>query len=122
MNGFIELNQNELEIIDAGALWGNVLIGGCTVLGAVGGFLGGGVAGAAVGTVTFPIIGTVSGAAAGAWSGTCAGALAGAGTGAALATILGYLINQFLHTANVSYFQLVLAVCDFRKFRYEKEQ
>ncbi|QSZ28366.1 bacteriocin [Aceticella autotrophica] len=89
MNGFMELNQNELEIIDAGGLWGNVLIGTCTVGGGVAGFFGGGIAGAAVGTVALPIVGTVSGAAVGAWAGAGAGALAGAGTGAALATYWG---------------------------------
>jgi hypothetical protein len=89
MNGFMELTEEELEIIDAGGLWGNVLIGGCTVVGAVAGFFGGGIAGAAVGTLTVPIFGTVAGGTVGAWAGAGAGALAGSGTGAALATYWG---------------------------------
>jgi hypothetical protein len=78
MNGFMELTEDELEIIDAGGLWGNVLIGGCTAVGTASGFFAGGIASAAVGTVTVPIFGTVAGGTVGAW--------AGAGTGAALAT------------------------------------
>lgn len=72
-NGYIELTQNELEIINAGGVGVNILISACTVVG--------GVAGAAVGTVTVPIFGTVAG-------GTV-GAIAGAGVGVGLATYWG---------------------------------
>ena len=84
-NGFIELNQNQLEIIDAGGWGGDLLIGGCTVVGGADGFVGGGIAGAAVGTVSLPVVGSVAGVTVGAYAGAGAGALAGAGTGEALA-------------------------------------
>lgn len=88
-NGYIELTQNELEIIDAGGVGGNILIGACTLVGGVAGFFGGGVAGAAVGTVTVPIFGTVAGGTVGAIAGAGSGALAGAGVGVGLATYWG---------------------------------
>jgi hypothetical protein len=88
-NGFIELNQNQLEVIDAGGWGGNLLIGGCTAVGGAAGFVAGGVAGAAAGTVSLPVVGTVAGGAVCAYAGAGAGALAGAGTGSSLASYWG---------------------------------
>lgn len=88
-NGFIELNQNQLEIIDAGGWGGNLLIGTCTAVGAASGAIAGAVAGAAAGTVSLPVVGTVAVGTVCAYGGAGAGALAGASTGASLASYWG---------------------------------
>ncbi|TCW36053.1 lactobin A/cerein 7B family class IIb bacteriocin [Thermohydrogenium kirishiense] len=69
MNGFMELTEEDLMMIDGGA-WSWKEFGRTTLAGAV----GGGITGAFGGSMTLPVIGTVSGAVGGAIVGGLGGA------------------------------------------------
>lgn len=86
---FEQVSMDEILSIDGGrSVAGDLVIGCCTVIGAIGGGIGGGLAGAAAGSAV-PGIGTAFGGTVGAIGGVAAGGLAGAGVGVALADYCG---------------------------------
>lgn len=81
--------ENEMMLIDGGAtILGVCIIGGCALIGGIGGAIAGALAGAVAGP-SVPGIGTVVGAVAGGVGGFATGAVAGAGVGVAIASYLG---------------------------------
>lgn len=87
---FGQVSMDEMLMLDGGrSLQGDLLIGACTVLGAVGGGISFGLSGASIGS-SVPGIGTAFGGTIGAIGGAVSGGLAGAEVGVTLADYYGF--------------------------------